>query len=57
MHANDMTKEIFVFEVTRSGGNLIARLLDTHSQIGVTLDPLLPVFSNWVRDTALQSEE
>ena len=51
-----MATEIFIFGIARSGTNLIARLLDAHSKIGVTLDPFLPILNNWLQDTALQSE-
>lgn len=47
---------IFIFGVARSGTNLIARMLDAHSQAAIALDPLMPLFKHFrnsvVRQTA-----
>lgn len=47
-------KQVFVIGIARSGTNLIARLLDGHSAVQIALDPLLPVFNNWIRDCVNQ---
>jgi hypothetical protein len=39
-----MVRPVFVFGIARSGTNLLARVLDAHSQIEIALDPFMPLF-------------
>lgn len=42
-----MMHPLFIFGIARGGTNLIARTLDEHSKVTVTLDILMPVFKLW----------
>jgi hypothetical protein len=37
-------RPVFIFGIARSGTNLLARVLDAHSQIEIALDPFMPLF-------------
>jgi hypothetical protein len=38
------TRPLFIFGIARSGTNLVARVLDAHSNIEIALDPFMPLF-------------
>lgn len=44
---------LFVFGIARGGTNLLARVLDAHSQVSVALDPMMPIFKYW-RNRAIE---
>jgi hypothetical protein len=46
---------LFVFGIARSGTNLLARVLDAHSQIEVALDPVMPLFKT-IRNATIRHE-
>ncbi len=45
-------RPLFIFGTARSGTNLLAGMLNAHPQVGVMLDPLMPLFRLW-RNAAL----
>ena len=47
---------LFVFGIARSGTNLLARVLDAHSQIAIALDPFMPIFKA-IRNAILRLED
>jgi hypothetical protein len=51
-----MVRPFFIIGSARSGTNLLARLLDSHREIGVALDPAMPVFRS-MRDAIVANVE
>lgn len=47
-----MARPFFIIGLARSGTNLVARMLDRHSQVSVALDPFMPVFKS-LRDAII----
>lgn len=46
------SRPLFIFGTARSGTNLLAGMLNAHPQVGIMLDPLMPLFRLW-RNAAL----
>jgi hypothetical protein len=51
-----MLRPFFIIGSARSGTNLLARLLDSHREIRVALDPAMPVFRS-MRDAIVAKQE
>jgi hypothetical protein len=51
-----MVRPFFIIGSARSGTNLLARLLDSHREIRVALDPVMPVFRS-MRDAIVANQE
>ena len=51
-----MGRPFFIIGTARSGTNLLARLLDSHREIRVALDPAMPVFRS-MRDAIVAKQE